>query len=132
MIRKGDPKSSLVAKWMSLLDLAFGGGALPGSEDASSTFPWQGPDGRKYDGVPGEEFEKVTKRWQGHADLPQTGEVGPAEWAVMYAVRHAKDPDAALLDFLQSTYEAAAELAGWDRAGLECPEGRRAVPRPVD
>jgi hypothetical protein len=35
------------------------------------------------------------------------------------AVRTAADPDAALLDFLQSTYEAAAELAGWDRGALE-------------
>jgi len=34
-------------------------------------------------------------------------------------VRKSKDPDAALLDFLQSTYEAAADLAKWDRAALE-------------
>jgi Family of unknown function (DUF5996) len=35
------------------------------------------------------------------------------------AVRTAADPDAAALDFLQSTYEAGADLGGWDRAGLE-------------
>jgi hypothetical protein len=35
------------------------------------------------------------------------------------AVRTAEDPDAALLDFLQSTYKAAAELSGWDRDALE-------------
>jgi hypothetical protein len=35
------------------------------------------------------------------------------------AVRTAQDPDATLLAFLQSTYEAAAELGGWDRAALE-------------
>jgi hypothetical protein len=34
-------------------------------------------------------------------------------------VRTAPDPDAALLEFLQSTYEAAANLAGWDRKALE-------------
>ncbi len=34
-------------------------------------------------------------------------------------VRTAPDPDAALLEFLQSTYEAAADLAGWHRAALE-------------
>jgi hypothetical protein len=34
-------------------------------------------------------------------------------------VRTANDPDAVLLDFLQSTYEAAADGAGWDRAALE-------------
>lgn len=35
------------------------------------------------------------------------------------AVRESPDPDATLLEFLQSTYEAAADLAGWDRAALE-------------
>jgi hypothetical protein len=35
------------------------------------------------------------------------------------AVRTAADPDARLLDFMQSTYEAAANLARWDRAALE-------------
>ena len=34
-------------------------------------------------------------------------------------VRSAPDPDAALLDFLQSTYEAAAECGKWDRTALE-------------
>ena len=34
-------------------------------------------------------------------------------------VRTAADPDATLLAFLQSTYEAAATLAHWDRAALE-------------
>jgi hypothetical protein len=34
-------------------------------------------------------------------------------------VRTADDPDGALLDFLQSTYEAAADAAGWSRAELE-------------
>jgi hypothetical protein len=34
-------------------------------------------------------------------------------------VRVAADPDAAILDFVNSTYERAATLAGWDRAALE-------------
>lgn len=34
-------------------------------------------------------------------------------------VRTADDPDAVLLEFLQSTYEAAADRAAWDRAALE-------------
>ena len=34
-------------------------------------------------------------------------------------VRTAADPRAALLDFCQTTYEAAAKLANWDRADLE-------------
>ena len=35
------------------------------------------------------------------------------------AVRESADPDSTLLDFLQSTYEAAAGLGGWDREALE-------------
>jgi hypothetical protein len=35
------------------------------------------------------------------------------------AVRTSEDPDAALLQFLQTTYEAAATHARWDRASLE-------------
>jgi hypothetical protein len=35
------------------------------------------------------------------------------------AVRTAPDPDAALMQFLESTYAASADLAGWDRAALE-------------
>ena len=40
------------------------------------------------------------------------------------AVRSARDPDAALMEFLQSTYDAAADLAKWDRKALECAIGR--------
>ncbi|WP_307724531.1 DUF5996 family protein [Nitrosococcus oceani] len=35
------------------------------------------------------------------------------------AVRMADEPDTVLLEFLQRTYEAAADLAKWDRHGLE-------------
>jgi hypothetical protein len=38
-------------------------------------------------------------------------------------VRTAPDPDALLLDFLTTTYAAAADVAGWDRAALECAIG---------
>lgn len=42
------------------------------------------------------------------------------EWLLPYdAVRTARDPDADLLAFLESTYGAAARLCGWDRATLE-------------
>jgi hypothetical protein len=47
------------------------------------------------------------------------------------AVRTAPEPDAALMDFLQSTYEAAANAAGWDRAALECAQGEIGRPRLV-
>lgn len=52
------------------------------------------------------------------------------EFLLPYAtVREAADPDVLLLDFLQSTYEAAARCADWDRAALECPPGSPGVCR---
>ena len=36
------------------------------------------------------------------------------------AVRKSNDPEKMLLQFMQSTYEAAANTAKWDRDGLEC------------
>jgi hypothetical protein len=45
---------------------------------------------------------------------------GLGEFLLPYAaVRTAHDPDSMLLDFLQTTYEAAANLAAWDRGALE-------------
>lgn len=38
-------------------------------------------------------------------------------------VRQAESPDQTLLDFLQTTYEAAANLANWDRRSLERGDG---------
>jgi hypothetical protein len=61
----------------------------------------------------------------GYAEYP----IGPAlasydrnfgEFVLPYeAMRRSPDPDAALLEFLQSTYEAAANCAKWDRGALE-------------
>ncbi len=66
--------------------------------------------------------------------------VGPAEaffhtdlgeFVLPYeAVRRAADPETAILAFLQSTYAAAADLAGWDRAALDCELGEPGRPRP--
>jgi hypothetical protein len=63
----------------------------------------------------------------GFADAP----VGPAgafynpdfgEFILPYdRVRDSASPDDTILEFLQSTYEAAANLAKWDRAALERP-----------
>jgi len=47
------------------------------------------------------------------------------------AVRTAAAPEAALLDFLQSTYEAAANAAKWDRDALECATGQPGVVRQI-
>jgi hypothetical protein len=68
---------------------------------------------------------------QGFADWPVQPsaayyDLSLGEFILPYAaVRLAEDPGTMLLGFFQSTYEAAAELAGWDRAALETvPEGR--------
>ncbi len=47
------------------------------------------------------------------------------------AVRTALQPEAALMAFLQSTYDAAADLGRWDRHALECELGDRRKVRPV-
>jgi Family of unknown function (DUF5996) len=67
--------------------------------------------------------------------------VGPAaaryetslgEWLLPYdAVRKADDPDAMVLAFLNSAYDAAADLGKWDRDALECAPGRPRVIRPA-
>jgi Family of unknown function (DUF5996) len=53
------------------------------------------------------------------------------EFVLPYAtMRGTVDPDATLMAFLQSTYEAAADLAGWNREQLEWgPEGRPTLRR---
>jgi hypothetical protein len=54
------------------------------------------------------------------------------EFLLPYAtLRTSADPGAMLLDFLQSTYEAAARLAHWDRASLECAQGKPGLPRSI-
>ena len=47
------------------------------------------------------------------------------------AVRRSSDPEATLMAFLQTTYDAAADLGGWDRAALECEIGLPRRPRRV-
>lgn len=70
----------------------------------------------------------------GQATIEPAGAVwvaGMGEWLLPYdVVRAASDPDAALLRFLETTYRAAADLAGWDRS-LECGIGVPGRPRPV-
>ena len=45
------------------------------------------------------------------------------------AVRTAGNPATMLMDFLQSTYDAAADLGRWDRAALDCALGEPRRPR---
>ncbi|WP_180900206.1 DUF5996 family protein [Martelella soudanensis] len=56
-----------------------------------------------------------------------------SEFVLPYeAVQSSPDPETALMDFLQTTYEAAAALGGWNRDGLECQPGQKGQPRPHD
>ncbi|MEL6325520.1 MAG: DUF5996 family protein [Cyanobacteria bacterium J06626_23] len=60
-------------------------------------------------------FSQATVQPEGAFFSQQMG-----EFVLPYdAVRQSEDPDQTLLDFLNSTYEAAAKLADWDRAALK-------------
>jgi hypothetical protein len=71
------------------------------------------------------------------ADVQPAGarwHAGLGEFLVPYeAVRHAADPEAAILAFATSTFEAGARLAGWERHDLGGPlvtiERRQEVPQ---
>jgi hypothetical protein len=94
------------------------------SQEVSSAGFWPGGDG-----APPSFYSYAYPAPHGFGDA----RVGPAaagfdqtlgEFLLPYeAVRTAPDPDAALLEFLQTTYEAAADLAKWDRSRLEVPTG---------
>ncbi len=65
---------------------------------------------------------------------PQDARFDPqlGEFLLPYdSVRNASDPDATLMSFLQTSYEAAANAAGWNRAELEVTEGQFGRPRLV-
>ena len=94
------------------------------SHEVSSCGYWPGPPGEEgviyayaYPEPPGYRQTTVSPaaaRWDD----------GLGEFVLPYElVRAAADPDALLLEFLQSTYEAAAVTANWDRAALERQTG---------
>ena len=87
------------------------------SHEVSSAGYWPGPDG---EGVfysyayPEPAGFRVTEL--GIADARYDEQLG--EFVLPYAtVRTDDDPDAVLLQFLQASYEAAADHAAWDRTG---------------
>jgi hypothetical protein len=89
------------------------------SHEVSSAGYWPGGDGE------GVFYSYAYPEPEGYRTAP----VGPAparwddglgEFVLPYTdVRTAADPDGVLLEFLQSTYEAAARTARWERAALE-------------
>jgi hypothetical protein len=70
---------------------------------------------------------------QAHVE-PEAARYDPTlgEFLLPYeAVRGAADPETMLMNFLESTHRAAADLGRWDREGLECPTGMPGRPRPL-
>jgi hypothetical protein len=93
------------------------GGGGPIDEAAFYSYAYPAPQG----------FAAAAVRPAGAFFSEQLGEfILPYE-----TVRTAADPDRTLLDFLQSTYVAAADLGRWDRAALECAIGTPGQPRPA-
>ena len=83
---------------------------MPASPPGSARPP---PDRSDADPPTAEEDPEVSPE-----DARWDDELG--EFVLPYtSVRTAADPDATLLEFLQSTYEAAAECARWDRDLLD-------------
>jgi hypothetical protein len=132
-------KSSPVHFWWGSFDLAvsrFSGGkapphpgGMPGlpdriareaySDEVSSAGFWAGgvtpADAFFYSYIyPEPDGYRSAKVAHGHFDETFGEFVLPYE-----QVRASGDPDRMLLDFFQSTYDAAADLAHWDRAALE-------------
>ena len=92
-----------------------GGGGI--DEPAFYSYAWPAPDG----------FAAAQVEPAGAYFHERLG-----EFVLPYAaVRGAPDPEAALLSFLTTTYTAAADLAGWDRAALDTDLGRPRIPRPL-
>ena len=90
-----------------------GGGAI--DEAAFYYYAYPTPDG--FDAAPAGHPAAYFDRKLGEFILPYA------------AVRTAADPEAALIGFLQATYVAAADAAGWDRQALESPFGQPCHPR---
>ncbi|HTO00219.1 MAG TPA: DUF5996 family protein, partial [Microthrixaceae bacterium] len=89
------------------------------SHEVSSAGFWPGPDGE------GSYYSYAYPEPDGFRNLavgPQSARYDESlgEFLLSYTdVRIAADPDATLLEFLRTTYLAAANSAGWDRASLE-------------
>jgi hypothetical protein len=89
------------------------------SHEVSSAGYWPGPDGEGvFYSYAYPEPDGFREADPGGADARYDEALG--EFVLPYeVVRAAADPDAVLLRFLQATYEAAADAAGWDRAAVE-------------
>ena len=132
-------KASPVHFFWGAMDLAYtrfsGRVAPPHPGGAPNCPPWVMREGYSHElasfgfwpggGAEGAFYAYAYPEPPGYADRP----AGPPGAGYDHAVREfllpyeavaaAADPDAALTDFLRATYEAAADLADWDRPSLE-------------
>ena len=94
------------------------------SHEVSSCGYWPGPPGEE-----GVFYAYAYPEPPGYRDTPvlpsgARWDDDLGEFILPYElVRTAEDPDAVLLTFLQSTYDAAATTAAWDRAALDRSNG---------
>ncbi len=93
------------------------GGGGPVADAAFYSYAYPAPDG--FSSAPTRPAQAFFSKELGEFVLPYE------------AMRTAPDPDGALMEFLESTYRAAADLGHWDRAALECALGEPGRPRPV-
>ena len=99
------------------------------SHEVSSAGFWPGGGGIDYPAFYSYAYPEP-EGFKTSAIEPNSAFFGPElrEFLLPYdAVRSASEPDAALLAFLQSTYEAVASNGNWDRAALERPLGMPGV-----
>ncbi len=95
----------------------FWAGGGPVEEAAFYSYAYPGPDGFAEASV-----EPEAAYWD--KDF--------GEFILTYeAVRTSADPEATLMAFLETTYEAAASLGNWDRT-LECARSLKGKPPPLD
>jgi hypothetical protein len=105
----GAPNCGPHVMWEAYSHEVSSAGYWPGPDGEGVFYSYAYPDPEGYRATPVEPAEASWSDALGEFVLPYT------------AVRTAADPDATLLTFLQSTYEAAATTADWDRPALERP-----------
>ena len=101
------------------------------SDEVSSAGFWPGGGGTDFPAF----YSYAYPTPKGFGDAPvlpagATFDSKLGEFILPYDVaRNSADPEAALMDFLESTYRAAADLGGWNRDALECAIGSALRPR---
>ena len=94
------------------------------SHEVSSGGYWPGPPATRASSTPTPTPSPPATATRRSRPTGARWDDGLGEFVLPYElVRTAADPDAVLLEFLQSTYEAAATTAAWDRDALERPSG---------